>query len=308
MLPDGAHLRDEDWTFFYLNQKPQVKQAGVLPYCIGDSLSIRVLKKEGDVLSYEGQPAIIKLEAEKVLIKIQEGAITQEVIFDEEFEINKSTDNVFTLEQKPNTVSFTIDTRDDEDKWKAYQKYHAEKSQNAESKTKKKQREPLLYCINLVRTKHIAGIKRGARVKAMAICTRHQFLHVFRPLLILALEKFFQEPSDELLQQLYMSLNQVDISSMPTLSLTEKLVLRGGNFGVLYSDDPADEQSSSRNRSVGKFKAGMDLKGDLKITFDGTRNYWEGKVDFDTISVPLKIPLDYLPDEVGDVSCPFLIY
>ncbi|KAI3660415.1 hypothetical protein MP638_002498, partial [Amoeboaphelidium occidentale] len=188
MLPDGAHLRDEDWTFFYLNQKPQVKQTGVLPYCIGDSISIRVLKKEGDVLSYEGQPAIIKLEAEKVLIKIQEGAITQEVIFDEEFEINKSTDNVFTLEQKPNTVSFTIDTRDDEDKWKAYQKYHAERSQNAESKTKKKQREPLLYCINLVRTKHIAGIKRGARVKAMAICTRHQFLHVFRPLLILALE------------------------------------------------------------------------------------------------------------------------
>jgi len=39
---------------------------------------------------------------------------------------------------------------------------------------------PFLYVLNLVRTKHIAGAKRGARTKAMAICTQHQFLHVYK--------------------------------------------------------------------------------------------------------------------------------
>ena len=39
---------------------------------------------------------------------------------------------------------------------------------------------PFLYVLNLVRTKHIANVKRGARTKAMAICTQHQFLHVYK--------------------------------------------------------------------------------------------------------------------------------
>ena len=39
---------------------------------------------------------------------------------------------------------------------------------------------PFLYVLNLVRTKHISGVKRGARTKAMAICTQHQFLHVYK--------------------------------------------------------------------------------------------------------------------------------
>ena len=40
--------------------------------------------------------------------------------------------------------------------------------------------KPFLYVLNLVRTKHITGVKRGARTKAMAICTQHQFLHVYK--------------------------------------------------------------------------------------------------------------------------------
>lgn len=39
---------------------------------------------------------------------------------------------------------------------------------------------PLIYVLNLVNTKHDKSVKRGAIVKAMAICTRHPFLHIYK--------------------------------------------------------------------------------------------------------------------------------
>lgn len=39
---------------------------------------------------------------------------------------------------------------------------------------------PLIYVLNLVYTKHDKTVKRGAIVKAMAICTRHPFLHIYK--------------------------------------------------------------------------------------------------------------------------------
>lgn len=39
---------------------------------------------------------------------------------------------------------------------------------------------PLIYVLNLVYTKHDKTVKRGAVVKAMAICTRHPFLHIYK--------------------------------------------------------------------------------------------------------------------------------
>jgi hypothetical protein len=39
---------------------------------------------------------------------------------------------------------------------------------------------PLIYVLNLVNTKQDKNAKRGAVVKAMAICTRHPFLHIYK--------------------------------------------------------------------------------------------------------------------------------
>lgn len=39
---------------------------------------------------------------------------------------------------------------------------------------------PLVYVLNLVNTKHDKTVKRGAVVRAMAICTRHPFLHIYK--------------------------------------------------------------------------------------------------------------------------------
>jgi hypothetical protein len=39
---------------------------------------------------------------------------------------------------------------------------------------------PLVYVLNLVNTKQDKTVKRGAIVKAMSICTRHPFLHIYK--------------------------------------------------------------------------------------------------------------------------------
>ena len=57
---------------------------------------------------------------------------------------------------------------------------------------------PLVHVLNLVNTKQDHTVKRGAVVKAMAICTRHSFLHIYKPLLLLALEQYFSSPMDYL--------------------------------------------------------------------------------------------------------------
>lgn len=43
---------------------------------------------------------------------------------------------------------------------------------------------PLIYVLNLVNTKQDKTAKRGAVVKAMAICTRHPFLHIYKVILL----------------------------------------------------------------------------------------------------------------------------
>jgi len=73
--------------------------------------------------------------------------------------------------------------------------------QKEEKKEKKEEalvHKPFLHVLNLVRTKHIPGVKRGARTKAMAICTQNQHVHIFKPLLLLALDAFFEKGEERL--------------------------------------------------------------------------------------------------------------
>jgi len=87
-------------------------------------------------------------------------------------------------------------------------------------------KKPFLYVLNLVRTKHIPGVKRGARSKALAICTQHQFLHIYKPLLLLALDKYFDTPEPSVLEHLFEAVNAMDLTGMPELTMQEKRIIR----------------------------------------------------------------------------------
>ncbi|KAF7332587.1 Protein mesA [Mycena kentingensis (nom. inval.)] len=87
--------------------------------------------------------------------------------------------------------------------------------------------KPDLLCVlNLVRTKRDSTLERGARVLALAICTRHPFIQIFKPVLLMALDDYLSNPSQDCLARLFDAVNSMDLSGAPILTRNEKMVMR----------------------------------------------------------------------------------
>ncbi|KAI0128907.1 docking domain of Afi1 for Arf3 in vesicle trafficking-domain-containing protein [Xylariales sp. AK1849] len=181
---------------------------------------------------------------------------------------------------------------------------------------------PLVYVLNLVNTKHDKTVKRGAVVKAMAICTRHPFLHIYKPLLLLALEEYFKSPVPETLSMLYDAVNNMDLSLMPKLSLLERNLLLASDNKDLFVEKFAQmiemRMAEDRNERVTEpFDAsrsppkpqGISRAG-TKAHLEGTSGYsiprdtheFESKVLYKGIPIPIKVPTAVMPETVGDFS------
>ncbi|KAI8987406.1 stabilization of polarity axis-domain-containing protein [Mycotypha africana] len=251
MLPDGAHLRAEDWTIFCLNQlTPELKEAA----------------------AEECQPQQNLTETNNMIDK------------------------------------------------------------------------PLLYVLNLVRTKHDSTARRGARVKALAICTRHQYLHIYKPVLLLAMEKYFENPTIEILESLYKAVNSMDLSRMPLLTWHERQILRATDNRTMFeelflADRPNDSNNGTipistsnntltdsnvasqsaniengNNAEENRLRRGtyIDLaSGHVREKIPALSkdtHFFETKIVYDGIHLPIRIPLTMNDEEVGDFSIIKLIH
>lgn len=182
--------------------------------------------------------------------------------------------------------------------------------------------QPLIYVLNLVNTKHDASVKRGAVVKAMAVCTRHPFLHIYKPLLLLALEEYFKSPFPETLEHLYNAVNSMDLSLMPRLSTLERHILLASDSKDLFvekfdqmiqqrlaeegKNDAISSPDSSSKSSPSKslpLKASPDLVGHRpRYTVPRDTHEFESRVVYNQIPVPIKVPSGVSPETVGDFS------
>ncbi|OAD03215.1 hypothetical protein MUCCIDRAFT_142140 [Mucor lusitanicus CBS 277.49] len=176
--------------------------------------------------------------------------------------------------------------------------------------------KPLLYVLNLVRTKHDATARRGARVKAMAICTRHQYLHIYKPVLLLAMEKYFENPSLEILESLFEAVNSMDLSRMPKFTWHERQILRASDNKTMFEEMFIDETNSSTMEDINimedtetsRMRRGtyIDLaSGHVREKIPALskdRHFFETKIEYDGIKLPIKIPLTVNAEEVGDFS------
>ncbi|KAL7626609.1 hypothetical protein AAE478_003382 [Parahypoxylon ruwenzoriense] len=181
---------------------------------------------------------------------------------------------------------------------------------------------PLIYVLNLVYTKHDKSVKRGAVVKAMAICTRHPFLHIYKPLLLLALEEYYKSPVPETLALLYEAVNNMDLSLMPRLSLLERYLLQASNNKDLFVEkfERMIERRLTEDKSEGvgePFDASKSPPKPQNISRAGTKAHVEGqstyavsrdthefesKVMYKGIPIPVKVPTAVMPETVGDFS------
>lgn len=126
MLPDQAHVRNQDWTIFFLHKDTSQEEEEEERRRKQDRRTRRQRKKDRAA-----------------------GIINEE---DEDDGVDDETNDP--------------DDWDDDD--------------STDSEPEGGEGPPLIYVLNLVNTKQDKTVKRGAVVKAMAICTRHPFLHIYK--------------------------------------------------------------------------------------------------------------------------------
>jgi hypothetical protein len=125
MLPDQAHVRNQDWTIFFLHKDTS--------------------QEEDDA---ERQAKEVRRNIRRRKRDRAKGIIHESDDEDEE------------------------DGDLDEEDW--------DDDVSTDSEPEGGEGPPLIYVLNLVNTKQDKTVKRGAVVKAMAICTRHPFLHIYK--------------------------------------------------------------------------------------------------------------------------------
>ena len=170
---------------------------------------------------------------------------------------------------------------------------------------------PLVYVLNLVNTKQDHTVKRGAIVKAMAICTRHSFLHIYKPLLLLALQQYFANPVLDTLASLYDAVNSMDLSLMPRLSAHEKFVLQSSDAKDLFLEKfeaiiaqrmsaNATSKESGDTRTTPSPTTHQHLRNRYGLPRD--THEFESVVKYAHVPVPVKIPVALSTETVGDFS------
>lgn len=234
--------------------------------------------------------------------------------------------------------------------WTVFFLYHQEGNMKLEyniHSEQEKHKASKLYVLNLVNTKFDKDMKRGATVKSMCIVTPHPFFHIFKPLLLLALDEYFKTPSINSLQKLYESINSIDLTRVPRLNFFERQILSASDKPNMYSEKFEDEgpvlegfqnghrasnsisltssispgsytattlndkasimsgsSAGTRNNEDGKPHYYIDLKSQDLIKRNVTRNthFYESKVNFNGMKIPIKVPIDVYPESVGDFS------
>ncbi|RDW71136.1 spindle pole body interacting protein [Coleophoma cylindrospora] len=263
MLPDQAHVRNQDWTIFFLHKDT----------------------------SQEEEEAELRAERRRRRQKRKDRAAGLSGSEGEEME-----DDLEELGES--------------------------EDESEDSEPEGGEGPPLIYVLNLVNTKQDKTAKRGAVVKAMAICTRHPFLHIYKPLLLLALDEYFKNPIPATLALLYEAVNTMDLSLMPRMSLLERHLLQASDNKDLFVEKfehmiqirMAEDRGES-SEDITDFSISPEMRMDLIRT--GTKAHVQGqsiysvprdthefetKVNYNGIPVPIKVPVAISPETVGDFS------
>ncbi|KAK4138223.1 spindle pole body interacting protein [Trichocladium antarcticum] len=282
MLPDQAHVRNQDWTMFFLHKDTSQEEDD----------AERLAKEER--------------RARRDRKRDRAKGIIHESDDDEE------DDGDF-------------DDDDDDEDW--------DSDASSDSEPEGMEGPPLVYVLNLVNTKQDKTAKRGAVVKAMAICTRHPFLHIYKarfalsrpptPLLLLALEEYFKSPVPETLAMLFDAVNDMGLSLMPKLSHLERHLLQASDNKDLFvekfeqmiqariteetgedvADQPLDASRSPPKRpSIFRSGTKAHIEGHAAYAVPRDTHEFESKVMYKGIPIPIKVPVAIMPETVGDFS------
>ncbi len=151
MLPDQAHVRNQDWTMFFLHKDSSQEE------------------EAAERKAREGRRRRRKQKRDRAA-----GIIDEEEEEDDDDKDDGDDGDAGDGEDDGDGEDGEDGHLDDDD-WD-----DDGVASDSDSEPEGGEGAPLVYVLNLVNTKQDKTAKRGAVVKAMAICTRHPFLHIYK--------------------------------------------------------------------------------------------------------------------------------
>jgi hypothetical protein len=136
-----------------------------------------------------------------------------------------------------------------------------------------------------------------------------------QPLLVLALEEYFISPTESTLAHLYDSLNEMDLSQMPSLNYLERTILIASDNKDMFREKflfQPDEQASPQSTHSRELSQDSRRRTFINLT-SGNRfqlpsqagpkdcHFFETKIVYTGRKIPIQIPITGTPDIVGDV-------
>lgn len=142
-----------------------------------------------------------------------------------------------------------------------------------------------------------------------------------KPLLVLALEEYFISPTEHTLAHLFTSLNEMDLSQMPSLNYLERTILIASDSKDMFREKflvQGEDQSSPLSTHSRDMSQDSKRRTFISLT-SGNRfqlpsqlgpkdcHYFETKIVYTGRKIPIQIPITGTPDIVGDVCTPKFI-
>lgn len=143
-------------------------------------------------------------------------------------------------------------------------------------------------------------------------------------MLLLALEEYFTSPSDDVLRRLFDTCNEIPMDGMPRLTRSETILLRSSERKDLLlekyeqalasrapdgrrrnesNDSSIIHSVFDRDRKLGPHRPGQqeaDLRGP---PLPKDTHWFDTRVEFRNIKVPIRIPMTTFDEDVGEVCC-----
>lgn len=138
----------------------------------------------------------------------------------------------------------------------------------------------VLYVANTLQTKTGEEIKRGARIYSLSIVASEPFSHVFKPVLLLAIDDYIHNPEAARLAELHACLRSIDMTGMPKFSWAEKRLLQLNQNQSLFREYYLKTSGESSELS--------------------DTHFYDVVAKYKNLQIPLRIPTDvdyYNPGE-----------
>lgn len=159
------------------------------------------------------------------------------------------------------------------------------------------EKEPY-YLYTIVNNLKDNNFKRGSIIKSLSIITKLSFFKNFKPLLLICLDKYFNNNKIEILAELFESINtkNFDVNSITSqASIIKKLLIT--SILDLPINDNIYYDENFRNKLLGIKTSNEDLFIRKDLSFNSI-------IQFNNMNIPIKIPMIILPDTIGDYLNP----